>query len=182
MNGLTIPGAGAPGYALPPLRGYVWLSGLVMPSTFTSLAYHVVFGTKHRRQFLHASWRGRLYSYIGDIVRAEGGVLTGIGRVEDHVHLLVQLKPTHTLADVVQVIKSNTSKWINDEGLVEDRFAWREGYSAFTVSQSPIKAVRDYLLRQEQRHREASCRDELQLLCERHGAEFDAEHFDQTRQ
>jgi REP element-mobilizing transposase RayT len=110
---------------------------------------------------------------MGGLIRAEGGSLTQIGGIEDHVHLLLKLKPTHTIADFVRVLKANSSKWINDERLTEERFAWQEGYSIFTVSQSQVETVRQYLQRQEEHHAARSFSDELQQLCERHGVECD---------
>ncbi len=113
-----------------------------MPSTFSCLSYHLVFGTKHRRRLLAASIRPRVFEYLGGVIRSEGGSLTEIGGIEDHVHLLVKLKPTHVLADVVRGLKANSSKWINDEGLTDERFAWQEGYSVFTVGDSQVETVR----------------------------------------
>jgi putative transposase len=144
-----------------------------MPSTFSSLSYHLVFSTKLRRPLLTPEIRPRVYEYIGGLIRAEGGSLTQIGGVEDHVHLLLKLKPTHTVADFVRVLKANSSKWINDERLTEERFAWQEGYSIFSVSQSQVETVRQYLQRQEEHHAARSFSDELQQLCERHGVDFD---------
>ncbi|QDV73082.1 IS200/IS605 family transposase [Botrimarina mediterranea] len=144
-----------------------------MPSTFSSLSYHLVFSTKLRQPLLTVEIRPRVYEYIGGLIRAEGGSLTQIGGVEDHVHLLLKLKPTHTVADFVRVLKANSSKWINDEGRLDGRFAWQEGYSVFTVSQSQVETVRQYLQRQEAHHATRSLADELQQLCERHDVDFD---------
>lgn len=144
-----------------------------MPSTFSSLSYHLVFSTKLRRPLLTPEIRPRVYAYVGGLIRAEGGSLTQIGGVEDHVHLLLKLKPTHTVADFVRVLKANSSRWINEERLTEERFAWQEGYSIFSVSQSQFETVRQYLQRQEEHHAARSFSDELQQLCERHGVDFD---------
>ncbi len=148
-----------------------------MPSTFTNLTYHIVFSTKNRQRFIAATFRDRLYEYLGGAIRSEGGVLIEIGGVEDHVHLLTRLPPTHAVANLMRAVKANASKWINDQRLVECKFAWQEGYSAFTVSQSQVENVRLYLRRQEEHHRTTSFRDELQALCEKHGVQFDPEHY-----
>lgn len=143
-----------------------------MPSKFSSLSYHFVFSTKLRRPLLKTEIRPRVYEYIGGLIRSEGGSLIQIGSVADHVHLLFKLNPTHTVADSVRVLKANSSKWINEERLTEERFAWQEGYSIFSVSQSQVETVRQYLQRQEEHHAARSFADELQQLCERHGVEF----------
>lgn len=144
-----------------------------MPSTFSSLSYHLVFGTKLRRPLLRPEVRPRVYEYLGGLIRSEGGSLTEVGGVADHVHLLLKLKPTHSVSDFVRVLKASSSKWINEERLTDERFAWQEGYSVFTVSQSQVEAVRRYLRRQEEHHAERNFSGELQDLCERHGVEFD---------
>lgn len=149
-------------------------------STYSGLSYHLVFGTKHRRRLLVDAIRPRVFEYLGGIVRSEGGVLTEIGGVEDHVHLLAKLKPTHAVADVVRVLKANSSKWINDTGLTVERFEWQEGYGAFTVSESRVETVSHYLRRQAEHHAERSFNDELATLCERHGVKFDPRSSNQT--
>ena len=149
-----------------------------MPSTYTCLSYHIVFSTKKRAPLISDAVRERLYEYLGGVIRSGGDSLTEIGGVADHIHLLVKLKPTHTVADLLRVVKANSSKWVNEERLTESRFGWEEGYSAFTVSQSRVEAVRDYLRRQEEHHRKASFREKLQTLCERRGVEFHPEYFD----
>ncbi len=149
-----------------------------MPSTYSSLSYHIVFSTKNRAPLITDALRNRLYEYLGGVIRSEGGSLTEIGGVADHAHLLVKLKPTHAISDVLRVIKANSSKWINEEQLTDSRFAWQEGYSVFTVSQSQVENVRRYLQRQEEHHRKSTFREELQTLCERHDVEFHPEYFD----
>lgn len=152
-----------------------------MPSTFSCLSYHLVFGTKHRRRLLTADVRPRVFEYLGGIVRREGGTLTEIGGVEDHVHLLLKLKPIDTLSEFVRTLKANSSKWINDEGLLSERFAWQDGYGVFTVSESQVETVRRYLQRQESHHAAHSFEDELRTLCERHGVDFDPRAFESRR-
>ena len=116
-----------------------------MPSTYSSLTYHLVFSTKHRAPLITATLREPLYSYLGGILRSEGGSLLEIGGVEDHVHLLARLKTTHAVADILRVLKSNSSKWANEGERLSGRFAWQTGYSAFTVSHSQIDTIRRYL-------------------------------------
>jgi REP element-mobilizing transposase RayT len=86
-----------------------------MPSTHLSLHYHLVFSTKDRIASMHKDWRGRLHAYLGGIVNDLGGVPETIGGVEDHVHLLVGLRATHRLADVLRELKSASSRWVHTE-------------------------------------------------------------------
>ena len=112
-----------------------------MPSTHLSLHYHLIFSTKDRVALMHKDWRGRLHAYMGGIVNDLGGVPELISGVEDYVHLLVGLRATHRLADVVKEIKSSSSKWVHEE-LKKPLFSWQDGYGAFTVSASQIPIVK----------------------------------------
>ena len=112
-----------------------------MPSTHLSLHYHIVFGTKNHEPMIQPAWRTDLHAYLGGIIRAANGVAESIGGVADHVHLLVGLRATHCLADVLRELKSVSSGWMHDEiGL--HAFTWQEGYGAFKVSASQCNAVR----------------------------------------
>lgn len=144
-----------------------------MSRTFTKLMYHVVFSTKLRAPLIAPNVASELHPYLAAIVRGEDGEAIAIGGVADHVHLLVRLKPTHTLADLLRVLKANSSKWINDHGKVERKFAWQDGYAAFTVGESQVSTVVRYIKNQEHHHRRVSFHDELQSLLERHGVPFD---------
>ena len=104
-----------------------------MSSTHLSLHYHLVFGTKNHEPVITPAWRDRLHAYLGGAIRTLDGVPGAVGGMADHVHLLVGLRATHTLADVVREIKSVSSKWVHEEVGVGS-FAWQEGYGGFTVS------------------------------------------------
>ena len=124
-----------------------------MPSTLTSLDYHVVFSTKYRRPTILPRLRDELYRYVGGIVRAEKGSLREIGGTSDHIHLLVGVPPTIAVSDAVRVIKANSSKWVNERADQDQKFQWQSGYAAFTVSVSQRETVLRYIQNQEQHHR-----------------------------
>ncbi len=148
-----------------------------MPSTYLSLHYHLVFSTKNREAFIAPEWRARLHDYLGGTIRGLGGFPEGVGGVADHVHLLVGLKATHCLADVMRELKKASSTWVHDEiGL--RTFAWQEGYAAFTVSATVRDAVRHYIANQEEHHRVKSFREELIEMLNKAGIEYDAKYLD----
>jgi REP element-mobilizing transposase RayT len=103
-----------------------------MGSTFFSLHYHVVFSTKERRPIIKLEWRSRLHSYLGGMVRQMDGVAEIIGGVDDHVHLLLSLRPVHRPSDFMRDLKKDSTNWVKEN--VERRFAWQEGYAVFSVS------------------------------------------------
>jgi REP element-mobilizing transposase RayT len=147
-----------------------------MSSTHLSLHYHFVFGTKNHEALITSSWRDRLHAYLGGVIRTLDGVPEAIGGVADHVHLLVGLRATHTLADVLRELKSGSSKWVHEEVGVRS-FAWQEGYGAFTVSASQLENVRHYIQEQEKHHRTQTFRDEYLALLQRSGVEFDERYL-----
>lgn len=145
--------------------------------SYLSLHYHLVFSTKERRPLIGEEWRDELHQYLGGTINGLGGVSQQVGGVADHVHLLVGLKATHTLADVVRELKKASSTWVRDEKR-ERRFAWQEGYAAFTVSPTARAKVRAYIRNQAAHHRKLSFRDELVRMLEQAGIDYDPEYLD----
>jgi REP element-mobilizing transposase RayT len=148
----------------------------LMPSTYLSLHYHLIFGTKERQGLIADPWRERLHAYLGGTVRTVGGVPEAIGGTADHIHMLVGLRATHCLADVLREIKRSSSQWVH-ETLRLTEFAWQEGYGAFTVSASGIVAVKRYIVRQEEHHRKRTFQEEYVELLRRSGVEYDERHL-----
>jgi REP element-mobilizing transposase RayT len=147
-----------------------------MPSTHLSLHYHLVFSTKERIPSIIDDVRTRVHAYLGGIIRGLDGVPLEVGGTADHVHLLIGLKATHCLADVLRDLKGDSSKWIHSE-LRLPHFAWQEGYGAFTVSRSHLDSVREYVRGQEEHHRRHSFQDEYRAFLEKHEIEFDARYL-----
>jgi putative transposase len=148
-----------------------------MASTFTNLLFHIVFSTKDRTPSIHEGLRERLYEYMGGIIRGERGTLLEIGGVPDHVHLLAKLKSDISIAEMVRLVKSNSSKWVNESIGLTGRFEWQTGYGAFSVSESQAKKVGKYIQDQESHHTKVSFRDELITLLKKHGIEYDERYL-----
>ena len=148
-----------------------------MPSTHLSLHYHLVFATKNREPFLHAECRPRIHQYLGGTVNGLGGRIEAVGGTTDHVHLLVELRATHTLSDFMRELKKQSSVWMHEEIQIPG-FAWQEGYAAFTVSASAVADVRAYVLNQEEHHHIRSFREELVIMLQRSGVVFDPRYLD----
>jgi REP element-mobilizing transposase RayT len=146
-----------------------------MGSTFFSLHYHIVFSTKERVPFVQDDWRPRVHAYLGGIIRRMNGVAEIVGGVADHVHLLVSLRPIHCLADVLRDMKKDSSSWV--KGTFDSRFAWQEGYAAFTVSPSAIESVKRYIANQEKHHRKLSFVDELRELLADAGVDYEEKYL-----
>ncbi len=148
-----------------------------MAGTYTNLLYHLVFSTKGRYPLITKELQSNLHAYLGGIIRGEGGVLLEIGGMPDHVHLLAKFKPTVSISDMLRCIKANSSGWVNEERKGSRKFGWQDGYAAFTVSESQVAVVRQYIQQQETHHRGLSYQDEFRALLERHGIEFDERYI-----
>jgi putative transposase len=147
-----------------------------MPSTHTSLHYHLVWSTKDRRNTIDSQWRERLHAWLGGNIRAQNGVALIVGGVADHVHALIGLRATHCLADVVRILKSESSEWIHNE-LRIPTFEWQEGYGAFTVSPTQLDVVRHYIANQEEHHRAKTFQEEYVELLQRAEIQYDAKYL-----
>ena len=144
-----------------------------VPGTYSQILLHVVFSTKGRQPLISAEIAERLYPYIGGIVRAERGVLIGIGGVEDHVHMYLRWRPDGSISDLMRTVKSRSSKWLHTTYPSLASFAWQEGYSAFSVSKSQENAVKAYIARQREHHQQEDFKSELMRLLEAHAIEVD---------
>ena len=147
-----------------------------MPSTHTSLHYHLVFSTKDRLPLIRPYIRDRVHAYLGGVVRGMGGVPLEVGGVADHVHLLIGLKPTHVLADVLRTLKTDSSKWMHAEVGASD-FGWQEGYGAFTVSKSALPDVGEYVRTQDAHPRHRTFQEEYVELLEEMAIAYDSRYL-----
>jgi len=141
------------------------------------LQYHIIFATKQRRHWLCDDLMQRLAKYLGGIVRDLGGSMPEANGVEDHVHIAAAFPPTRAVADVLREIKAGSSAWVHRDFPDMREFAWQEGYAAFSVSQSCMPSVIEYIRRQREHHAKMSFVDELALLLKRHGVEYDPRYL-----
>ncbi len=139
-----------------------------MAGTYSSLNFHVVFSTKNRDNIIASKLEAELQRYIAGIIQGEDAVLLKIGGTENHVHLLVRLKPRHSIPDILKRIKANSSKWINDCNKSDGRFSWQVGYGIFSVSESQLPRVLEYVANQKKRHRNITFEEEFIQLLEKH--------------
>ncbi len=147
-----------------------------MPHTYSNLWLHLVFGTKDRRALIVEEWRQRLHEYLGGIVRGMDAAALEINGIEDHVHMLVKIKPVHRIDYFLRDLKADSSGWVHKQGL-SALFSWQRGYAAFSVSESQIGNVRRYIANQEEHHRKVTFEDELKALLKAHNVEFDEKYL-----
>lgn len=144
-----------------------------MPQSLAKVYLHVIFSTKNREPVLADEWRDELFHVLGGATNNLGCQSLIVGGVADHVHLLFQLGRTISIADATGKIKSTSSAWVNQTRGLAMPFQWQAGYAAFSVSQSNLEAVREYIRNQPEHHRRVSFQDELREWLRRYEIEWD---------
>jgi REP element-mobilizing transposase RayT len=133
----------------------------------------VIFATAERRPFIRDEIRERLHGYLSGIARENGIPVLAVGGIADHVHLLISLTRTISVAKAVQLLKSGSSKWIHESFPGSRTFAWQEGYGAFSVGVSQKATTVKYILAQVEHHKRISFEDELKKFLSVHGINED---------
>jgi len=144
-----------------------------MPQSLSFVLVHVAFSTKDRRALLDADIRPVLHAYLATIARNAGCECFRVGGVADHVHLAVRLPRTVSVAELVEQLKSSSSKWLKTQSPALSKFAWQRGYGAFSVGPADLDALTRYIDSQETHHRKQSFQDEFRAFLKKYGVEFD---------
>jgi len=116
-----------------------------MANTYTQLYFHVVFAVRGRKNHVSNEWKNELYKYITGVITNKNQKLMIINGMPNHIHLLIGTKPNCNLSDLVRDIKANSSKWINEKKYIKGKFKWQTDFGAFTVSQSGVQNVINYI-------------------------------------
>jgi putative transposase len=144
-----------------------------MDHTYTQVLVHAIFSTKQREPYLSDEIKAELFPYLAGSLRRMKARAVIVNGPRDHVHLLLLLPAVLSLADAMEKVKANSSKWLHQRWPRQRAFAWQTGYAAFSVSQSNLALVRDYIARQEERHRKMTYQEEVLALLGKHGIEYD---------
>lgn len=131
-----------------------------MAGTFSQIYIQYVFAVKHRRNLLQKPWREDVFKYIAGIIEGKNQKSIIVNGVADHIHILVGLKPSMNISDLVRDIKNNSSKFINEQNWLNEKFSWQEGYGAFSYAHSQIGNVYNYIANQEVHHQQKSFKNE----------------------
>ena len=140
-----------------------------MSHSYICCLVHVVFSTAERRPLIRDHMRDRLHSYLGGIARENGFSAIAVGGVADHVHVLLSLPRTASVAKAVQLLKGGSSKWVNDTFPESKEFAWQEGYAAFSIGVSQRQKTVAYIQGQAEHHKRNSFANELAKFLAAHG-------------
>ena len=148
-----------------------------MPQSLSAVYIHLVFSTKDRRPLLcDKATRDALHAYLGGISKQLDCAPIQIGGMEDHVHILARFGRTVTQAEWVKELKRVSNAWLKERGCDYADFEWQGGYADFSVSQSNLEPVKQYIAGQEEHHRKVGFQDELRTLLKRHEIEWDEKY------
>ena len=131
-----------------------------MADTYSQIYIQIVFAVKGRDNLISGKWKDELYKYITGIITNEGQKLLAINGMPDHIHILIGLKPTAMLSNLVRDIKSNSSRFINEKQWIAGKFEWQQGFGAFSYSQSQLTNLITYIQNQEEHHKVKTFREE----------------------
>lgn len=147
-----------------------------MSHTYCSSLYHCVFSTKERRRIIAPEIQPRLWAYMGGIAREHDSKALAIGGMGDHVHLLLSLPSSLSIATAMREIKGGSSRWMHQDcGL--PGFEWQEGYGAFSIGPSQVEATVAYIAAQEVHHRKRDFQAEFIAILKKHRIEYDPRHI-----
>lgn len=141
-----------------------------MPQSLSAVYVHIVFSTRDRAPLIHNDVREELHSYLGGIAKNIGCQPLGVGGVEDHVHILVRLSKTVTVAALIRDLKSNSSSRAKSR---ERNFAWQAGYGAFSFAADALPSQQRYVANQQSHHSRESFQDELRRMLLESGTDWD---------
>ncbi|WP_435356822.1 IS200/IS605 family transposase [Emticicia sp. SJ17W-69] len=147
-------------------------------STFTQILYQIVFSTKYRKKTLSKGERPELFKSIWGILKNNKCHLYRINGVEDHIHIITSLHPSVALANLVKDIKLGSTSFIKEKKIFPDFEGWQDGYSAFTYSIEAKDNLIEYVKNQEEHHKNKTFKEELIILLNEHGIEFDEKYLD----
>lgn len=136
---------------------------------FYKIWIHLIWTTKQRKKLITVETKRLLYDHIRENAKAKDIYIDHINGIEDHVHLLISLKPGQNIAKVVQLIKGESSHWLNKNELIKTRFEWQDEYIALSVSDSLVPTVRKYIQNQERHHMKKSFNEEYTLFIMKYG-------------
>jgi len=144
-----------------------------MPQSLSFLLVHVVFSTKDRLPFLSISVQSTLHAYLATVSRNADCECYRVGGVSDHVHLALRLSRTMTMAKLIELLNTSSSKWLKAQSPELGFFSWQRGYGAFSVGPSDLEALRRYIDGQEEHHRNRTFQEEYLGFLKRYGIEYD---------
>jgi len=148
-----------------------------MPQSFSQVLLHIVFSTKNRQPFITPEIKSELHSYIGGCLKSYDSFPYIVGGVEDHIHIACSLPRTITISELVEKLKRSSSHKAKEIAPAGKEFGWQTGYGAFSLGQSQLKHVVNYINSQEEHHKKQSFQDEFIEFLEKYNVQYDSKYI-----
>ena len=142
-----------------------------MSHSFNKIWIHAIWATKERLPLLRQNSEQKVYSFIAEQLRELGCPVRIINGMPDHIHCLFLLNPQKSVADVIKQIKGSSSHYINENNIIPDKFSWQTGYAAYSVSESVVEKVLQYIKTQKEHHQKKTYQQEYQEFLKLYGLE-----------
>ncbi len=147
-----------------------------MANTYTQINIQAVFSVQGKGNLLTDNYKKDLFKYISGILRNNKQFPLAVNGFTDHIHIFFELHPTTAVSDVLRIVKTNSSKWINENHFINGHFNWQEGYGAFSYSHSQRNNVIKYIMDQKKHHSKRSFKEEYFELLRKFEIEFDGHY------
>lgn len=148
-----------------------------MPNTYTQIHIQFVFAVKFRAALIEDTWRERLHQYITGIFQKHDHKMLQINSMPDHIHIFIGMRPHESVSSLMQLVKSESTKWIKEQNLGNPHFAWQEGYGAFSYAKSQVNDVIRYIQNQQIHHQKETFLDEYKKFLKLFGLEWEEKYI-----
>ena len=146
-------------------------------STYSQIYIQIVFAVKNRQALIANSWQEELYKYVTGIVQNKGQKMLAINGMPDHIHILIGMKPSCCLSDLVREIKKSSNSFVKEKEFSKYKFEWQEGFGAFSYSHSSLDNVIGYIKNQKEHHKKENFKEEYIDFLENFQIDFKDEYL-----
>lgn len=144
-----------------------------MANTYTQIHIQTVFAVKNRQSLIKPEWKDDLYKYITGIIQTHDHKMLQINGVSDHIHIFFGMRPTQSISDLMKQVKQDSSKWINNNRLVNGKFSWQSGFGALSYAKSDVPRIIKYIVNQEEHHKVKTLEQEYKLSLDEFEIDYD---------
>jgi REP element-mobilizing transposase RayT len=140
-----------------------------MSHSFNKIWLHTIFSTKDRYPLIKTNAEAPIYQHLKEQLTGCSCIVRIINGMPDHIHLLYLQNSKMAVTDTIKQIKGNTGHWINEQNIVPEKFAWQTGYASYSVSESQVEKVYQYIVNQKQHHQKKTFQQEYEDFILTHG-------------
>jgi len=148
-----------------------------LPQSLSKVLLHLIFSTKNREKIILPNIQPKLHAYLATACRTIGSEAYRVGGTEDHIHIACSLSRTMTISKLMEEIKKTSSSWIKKQDVLLDSFTWQAGYGAFSLGQSQLMDLINYIDNQHKHHQKKTFKEELKALLLKYNVKYDDQYL-----